>query len=228
MGRPARGGPDARRTERAPCAASPSGQSGRVCRSVPAAGRPSRAKRPALHRGAGHIPHPGRASPCQAPAAAASRTGRRPAHRRPRPQARPHAAPATKAPTAAPAAAPQRAAGTGGKGHAGRAASPAASTLSEARAHSLIAKWGAGIRARVERRKRYPRAAGRAAGTVTIALTVAPDGRLQSAHIARTSGHPALDAAALGAVRAAAPFARAAKGLTDSSYRFTLPIRFAP
>ena len=44
--------------------------------------------------------------------------------------------------------------------------------------------------------------------------------------IAQSSGQPALDAAALKAVKSAAPFARAPKGLTAASYSFSLPITF--
>jgi protein TonB len=47
-----------------------------------------------------------------------------------------------------------------------------------------------------------------------------------SAGIAQSSGAAALDAAALKAVKAAAPYPRAPKGLTEASYSFTLPITF--
>lgn len=122
----------------------------------------------------------------------------------------------------------QRAAGNGDGAHAGQAGAAKAATLTQSQRRSLMAEWGAGIRARVERRKHAPAVARRARGTVTVALGVGRDGGLLSARISRSSGQAALDAAALSAVRRAAPFARAPAGLTKPAYSFTLPIRFAP
>ncbi|MBZ4023736.1 hypothetical protein CKO11_14880 [Rhodobacter sp. TJ_12] len=98
---------------------------------------------------------------------------------------------------------------------------------SAGRVKSLTAKWGATIRARIERRKSYPSAAGRASGSVGLALRVGRDGALVSASVNRSSGHAALDAAALAAVRRAGRFAPAPEGLTQPSYAFSLAVEFA-
>ncbi|WP_157973463.1 TonB family protein [Tropicimonas sp. IMCC34043] len=155
----------------------------------------------------------------------------------PRPPERPDAPPQEQAPRAArtapagPSGATQAAgtrAGTAGGGSAGGTGGPAGSALSAGQRQSLAAGWGATIRARIERYKRYPSAARRAEGTTTVALTVARDGRLSTVSVARSSGNAALDQAAIAAVRQAGRFPAAPKGLTDASYRFSLPIRFDP
>ncbi|SDK27684.1 TonB family protein [Aliiruegeria lutimaris] len=153
----------------------------------------------------------------------------------PRPMARPQNTVPTTQQTRSPATPPKpavtpspatRAAGSGAGNAAGAAKSPGTGDLSEAKARNLVARWGGGIRARIARNKRYPTAAGRAAGTATVALSVGRDGRLQSVRIARSSGNAILDAAALDAVRRAAPFAPAPRGLADQRYSFTVPLRF--
>lgn len=121
----------------------------------------------------------------------------------------------------------QKAAGAGGGAQAGQGGQAQAATLSEAKVNDLKSSWGASVRARVERRKRYPAAAGGASGTVTVRLTVTRAGGLTAVGIAKSSGTPALDEAAISAVRSAGKFAAAPKGLTDASYSFTLPMKFA-
>lgn len=120
-----------------------------------------------------------------------------------------------------------RAAGAGGAAQAGTGGEAAQATLSTGGAETALAKWGATIRARVERRKSYPSAAGRAAGAVGLALTISRAGALQNASVAHSSGHPALDAAALAAVRKAGSFPPAPKGLERPSYAFSLSIKFS-
>ncbi|MCL4188853.1 MAG: TonB family protein, partial [Rhodobacteraceae bacterium] len=117
--------------------------------------------------------------------------------------------------------------GTGGgpaEGAAGSAAAPGPATGDPA----LIARWGAGIRAAVERHKRYPDAARRAGseGRVALSLTVTRDGRLAALALATSSGDPALDAAALDAVRRAGRFPAAPQGLEGMSFPFTLTLAF--
>ncbi len=104
----------------------------------------------------------------------------------------------------------------------------ASATATAGRVQDLRASWGAAIRKKIERRKSYPRGAGKAAGTVTVQLTVTRAGGLATVALARSSGHPALDAAALSVVRQAGGFPKAPAGLTEASYVFTLPINFAP
>jgi protein TonB len=85
---------------------------------------------------------------------------------------------------------------------------------------SLMARWGGGIRAAIERSLRP---AGGPGGTTRLRLTVTADGRLAGAAIAASSGHAALDRAALAAVRAAR-YPPAPRGLPPGSYTFTLPL----
>ncbi|MFC5736434.1 TonB family protein [Sinirhodobacter huangdaonensis] len=120
----------------------------------------------------------------------------------------------------------QRAAGSGGRGAQGVNGSADVPALTEGVIRSARAEWGAAIRARIERQKRYPTAAGRAQGRVTVFLTVTRAGELAAARIATGSGTAALDAAALDAVRRAGRFPPAPAALTEASYSFTLPISF--
>ncbi|MGR3371475.1 TonB family protein [Pseudooceanicola nanhaiensis] len=117
----------------------------------------------------------------------------------------------------------QRSAGSGGASQAGTATRSAAKTLSRGQEQSLVASWGAQVRARIESRKRHPGGRG---GQVVIALTVTPAGQVAAAGIARSSGNPRLDRAALQAVRSAGRMPRAPAGLTRGSYSFSLPMAF--
>ncbi|OOY17795.1 TonB family protein [Thioclava sp. DLFJ4-1] len=154
----------------------------------------------------------------------------------PRPEAKPTppapkpAKPKPKAPAKKQASQPaaaqpkQQAKGQGEKGAAGdRRAAPAA-TLSAGQIRSLMGSWGGEIRARIERAKQTPSGAG--AGRVVVALNIARDGRLIGASVAQSSGHAALDRAALDAVRRAGRFPAAPQGLSKPSYSFSLPMAF--
>lgn len=129
------------------------------------------------------------------------------------------------APSAGQAA--QRAAGAGGGARAGQGGPSEAGTLSTAAINDLRAAWGAKIRARIESRKRYPAGAGRATGTVTLRLTISRAGALTGVSVTGSSGHTALDEAALRAVQAAGKFPAAPTGLAEASYSFTLPMTFS-
>jgi periplasmic protein TonB len=158
-----------------------------------------------------------------------------------RPQPKPAAAPkpAPKAPpkeavrTAEPktrAAPPPggagaRAAGAGG-GTAAGVNGAAEASIAGGKALDAKANWGANIRARIERRKSYPRAAAGAQGVVTVRLTVARGGALSGLALVKSSGNPVLDEAALKAVRAAGKFPAAPKSLPGESFTFTLPMSF--
>lgn len=140
----------------------------------------------------------------------------------PRPTARPFEAPPRQ-----PASTPQAARvadGAGGGTSQGAAETPprTAPALSAAQHQSLMSQWGAQIMARIERAR--PRV--RASGQVVLALQVARSGQLAGLSIARSSGDPALDEAALSAVRRAGRFPAAPDALTEASYGFSLPIRF--
>jgi protein TonB len=102
------------------------------------------------------------------------------------------------------------------------AKSDPAASAGEAKA--LKADWGSKVRARINRKVALP--ADSAPGTVKVRLDIAASGALLSVGIAQSSGQAALDAAALKAVKSAAPFARAPKGLSEPSYSFSLPITF--
>ncbi|MGR3454800.1 cell envelope integrity protein TolA [Pseudooceanicola sp.] len=117
----------------------------------------------------------------------------------------------------------QRAAGSGGSAQAGTATRSAPQAMSRGQEQQLVAAWGAQVRARIESRKRHPGGRG---GQVVLSLTVTPAGQVAGAGIARSSGNPRLDRAALQAVRSAGRMPRAPQGLTQGSYAFTLPMAF--
>ncbi len=123
------------------------------------------------------------------------------------PKAKVAAPKAAKAPTPAPAAAPAEA---------------KAAPIPKGRQQSLLKSWGGSIRARIQRAQ----TSGNGKGSVTLALTVSNTGALLGVSIAKSSGNPALDQAALAAVQAAGRFKPAPDGLDAASYDFTLPITF--
>ena len=125
------------------------------------------------------------------------------------------AKPVQKAAEPAAAPAPQPVAQSAAK------SDPAASA---GEAKALKADWGSKVRARINRKVALP--ADSAPGTVKVRLEIAASGALLAVGIAQSSGQAALDAAALKAVKSAAPFARAPKGLSEPSYSFSLPITF--
>lgn len=131
----------------------------------------------------------------------------------------------TKANTAKPPAPSQASTKSLAKSNAQGEATEAATA---GRVKDLRATWGAAIRKKIERRKSYPRDAGKAAGTATVRLNVTRGGGLAAVSLARSSGNAALDEAALAVVRLAGGFPAAPAELTDPSYVFTLPINFAP
>ena len=143
-----------------------------------------------------------------------------PAKAKPKPKPKPEPAPKT------PPRKATQASGSGGGANAGEAKSSRAATLSKGQIQSLAAQWGAQIRRKIERRKRYPSGARGASGTVTLRIAVSRAGALRGVSVARSSGHNALDKAALRAVKAARRFPAAPNGLTNSSYSFTLAMQF--
>lgn len=102
----------------------------------------------------------------------------------------------------------------------------AATASSKGQVKSMISQWGRQIRKRVERRKTYPRAAGRVEASVSLRLTVTRGGALAAVSVARSSGNAALDTAAVQAVSRAGSVPAAPKGLTDAQYSFTLAVSF--
>lgn len=118
----------------------------------------------------------------------------------------------------------QAAAGNQNGENAGNRSSQRPATLSRAAKQTLMAKWGASIRNRVERSKRYPSGT-RASGTTVLRLTISRSGQLMAVTVARSSGTGTLDKAAVQAVRRAR-FPAAPKGLSETQYKFNLPLAF--
>ena len=152
---------------------------------------------------------------------------------KPEPEPEPEPAPKPSAkpkptPTPQPAQPAQIAEGSGNKGASGTNGTAQAATQSESETADLRAGWGADIRARIERRKSYPRDGDGAAGTVKLRLTVGTDGRLAAVQIVASSGSAALDAAAVKAVQRAGRFPKAPRGLEPGQVTFTLPVSFKP
>lgn len=84
------------------------------------------------------------------------------------------------------------------------------------------------VRLKIERHKKYPDAA-RARhieGRVTIRFVITPEGDARVVEVANTSGHKALDTAALKAVKAAAPFPRPPRRLFKGEVPLELAIVF--
>ena len=146
---------------------------------------------------------------------------------KPEPQAKPQQTPPPKANSTRNAAgqAGQRAAGAGGGAEAGQSGGAQTATADPGREAKLRNVWGNKIRARIERNKRGP-SGGKRTVQVLVRLTVARDGRLLDYRIARSSGIPAYDQAALAAVTRAGKFPRAPKNLRANRIRLNLPISF--
>ncbi|AVW89905.1 energy transducer TonB family protein [Celeribacter baekdonensis] len=122
----------------------------------------------------------------------------------------------------------QKAAGAGGQTARGtKGTSQGATADAGQRKHDLSA-WGGGIRAAIERKKRYPSAARGAKGKVVLQISVARTGALRSVSVARSSGNALLDQAALAAVQSIGQFKPAPRSLTQNAYSFSLQINFAP
>ncbi|WP_264211210.1 cell envelope integrity protein TolA [Leisingera thetidis] len=145
---------------------------------------------------------------------------------KPQPAQKPEPQQARKAEQTTAGRAEQRAAGSGGGAQTGQSGDAAAATARAGQQAKLQTIWGAKIRTRIERRKRYPSGAS-GKGTVVVRLTVARSGQLLSHRIARSSGNAALDQAALKAVLRAGKFPAAPKELGLSQLSFNLPMSFS-
>ncbi|WP_412555331.1 TonB family protein [Shimia sp. MIT1388] len=129
---------------------------------------------------------------------------------------------ADKASAASAGAATQKAAGAGKSTQAG--SSKKSSALGKGKEASLMSVWAGKIQSRLQRGVRIGKIKG-ASNRVVIRLKVAPNGRLQSASVAKSSGSAKVDQAVLTSVRRIGKFAKAPRQLTKSSYGFTLPVR---
>lgn len=150
----------------------------------------------------------------------------------PKPRTKPAPKPVATPPTAqtsnqtSAGRAAQRAAGSGGGAQAGAAGGASAATISAGQRAKLQSIWGAKIRSRIERRKRYP-AGTRGSGRVVLRITVAASGALVTYRVAKSSGVAAFDQAALKAVARAGKFPKAPKGIGASQFTFNLPMSFS-
>ncbi len=121
----------------------------------------------------------------------------------------------------------QRAAGSGGSAQAGNAGNNRVAAGAGQQQAQLQAVWGAQIRSRIERRKRFPNAMRGRQGRVVVRLTVGRDGSILGASVARSSGQPAFDQAAIQAVQNTGRLPAAPDGLGAASYTFNLPMDFS-
>ncbi|PWG17254.1 energy transducer TonB family protein [Salibaculum griseiflavum] len=130
-------------------------------------------------------------------------------------------------PAAAPAQPVQTATGPSGQAElSGPAAAQPSQGADRATTQRLMAQWGSGVQRAIERRKRYPRGT-RASGTVRLRLTLNGAGQLTGIGLAASSGHTALDQAAMAAVRAAR-YPAAPEPLGPGPHAFTVPLSFRP
>lgn len=115
---------------------------------------------------------------------------------------------------AAPEVTRRVATGVGNDGTAGTTRTAPSAKALEASQQAATSEWASAIQRRIGRHQAYPRGA-RAEGRVRVAMVVMPDGRLDRVSVVQSSGADLLDAAALAAVRSAAPFPPAPEMLTD-------------
>lgn len=122
----------------------------------------------------------------------------------------------------------QVATGTGRATTSGQASAPSPAKATAVSAASLRAAqraWASAIQSRIARRQVFPRGV-RESGRVTVVMDILSNGRLRSVRVAKSSGVQQFDAAALNAVRRAAPFPPAPEAMTDPFYTVTQRLNF--
>ena len=147
----------------------------------------------------------------------------RPTAPTPRPQAqKPAAAPQQ---TAAPK--PHQA-GSGGNSNADTAAATSASGQAGAGAGGSadVARYPGQVQNKLRRALRYPRDARGDSGEAHVYFVVDSGGQVLNLSVARSSGNPIIDQAALDTVRKAAPFPPIPNGAGRNSWDFTVPLAF--
>lgn len=102
------------------------------------------------------------------------------------------------------------------------------SVESVARPRISPARWQAKLQSWLNRHKRYPAAARsrREEGRVQVSFTIDPNGRVTSSRVSRSSGNPALDAAALDMVRRASPVPPPPKEIAQAHMKVAVPVDF--
>jgi protein TonB len=93
---------------------------------------------------------------------------------------------------------------------------------------TVLTRYLASVRSRVERNKRYPAAAQRAGvtGTAAVRMTITSSGAVQGLRVAKASGSPALDQAAMAAARGAEPLPAFPKGMPQNHITIVIPMNF--
>jgi protein TonB len=85
------------------------------------------------------------------------------------------------------------------------------------------------VRKRLTASKKYPPAARsqKLEGVATVSFLLAPDGRVLSSRLAKSSGHPVLDEEVMALVRRVSPLPPRPKGLSQDNLSLTVPIQFS-
>lgn len=93
---------------------------------------------------------------------------------------------------------------------------------------TALTRYLATVRSKVERNKRYPAAAQRegVTGTAAVRMTITSSGSVQGLRVAKASGHPALDQAAMAAARAAEPLPAFPEGMPQNRITIVIPMNF--
>lgn len=112
-----------------------------------------------------------------------------------------------------------------GKAAAAKAAAKAARAASAARSGGgsgmSVSSWGAKVNAHMQRRKRRGSVSG--SGTAVVRFSINSSGGVTSASVARSSGNPSVDSAALALVRGASPVPAPPPG---GPHSLTIPIQY--
>ena len=88
------------------------------------------------------------------------------------------------------------------------------------------ARWQSRVNAHLNRYKRYPSGA-RGVGIATVSFTINPGGEVLAVSLARSSGDPAFDSAAVELVRRASPVPAPPPDLAKSRMSLVVPIRYS-
>ncbi|MBL8583635.1 MAG: TonB family protein [Rhizobiaceae bacterium] len=128
------------------------------------------------------------------------------------PRATKQPAPAASAPSRKSAEDAPKAASPKAQGATGKSVSPA--------------RWQSRVNAHLNRHKRFPRGAS-TNGVVTVRFTINPSGAVQSVSVARSSGDPALDSAAVDMVNRASPVPAPPPEIAKPRMSLTVPVRFS-
>jgi protein TonB len=110
-----------------------------------------------------------------------------------------------------------------------RRAALAAAARAGAAAKAALPAYRDLLAAHLQRFKEYPAAAREAGeqGTALLTFTVGRSGRVLASHLARSSGHAALDAETMAMIRRAQPLPAFPPEIKQASMSFTIPVRFA-